>query len=70
MKPITFKEIRDAAKAGYNVTVIINGESYILDPSNDEFINGLEFAAAYIIDNRARRFFSWTATQQKKPPKK
>ena len=70
MKPITFKEIRDAAKAGYNVTVIINGESYILDPSNDEFINGLEFAAAYIIDNRARRFFSWTATQQKKAPKK
>ena len=71
IKKITFQGIRDAAKSGYNATVIINCETYELDPSNDDFINGLEFAAAYIIDNRARRFFSWTATQQtRKAPKK
>ena len=54
MKKITFREIRDAAKAGYNATVIINGESYILDPSNDDFINGVLFAAAAVEDRQAR----------------
>lgn len=54
IKTITFKGIRDAAKAGYNATVIINGESYILDPSNDDFINGVLFAAASIEDRQAR----------------
>ena len=54
MNTITFKEIREAAKVGYNATVIINGESYILDPSNDDFIDGIMFAAAAIEDRRAR----------------
>ena len=54
MKPITFKEIREAARNGYNATVIINGETYALDPSNDDFINGVMFAAAAIEDRRAR----------------
>lgn len=71
VKKITFKEIRDAAKIGYNATVTINGETYIIDPSNDDFINGILFAAAYIIDNRSRRFFCWKATQERKrTPKK
>lgn len=64
MKKITFKEIREAAKSGYNATVIINGESYILDPSNDDFINGVLFAAAAIEDRRAR--FNFMPTKTKK----
>lgn len=54
IKTITFKGIRDAAKAGYNTTVIINGEFYNLDPSNDDFIDGVMFAAASIEDRQAR----------------
>ena len=54
VKKITFKEIREAAKSGYNATVIINGETFILDPSNDDFINGVLFAAASIEDRQAR----------------
>ena len=64
MNTITFKEIREAAKAGYNATVIINGESYILDPSNDDFINGVLFAAAAIEDRRAR--FNYMPCKTKK----
>lgn len=54
VKKITFREIREAAKSGYNATVIINGETYILDPSENDFLNGVRFAAAAIEDNRAR----------------
>ena len=54
VKKITFKEIREAAKSGYNATVIINGEKYFIDPSEDDFINGVLFAAASIEDRQAR----------------
>lgn len=54
VKKITFREIREAAKSGYNATVIINGESYILDPSENDFIDGVMFAAASIEDRQAR----------------
>lgn len=64
IKKITFQGIRDAAKSGYNATVIINGETYELDPSNDDFINGVLFAAAAIEDRRAR--FNFMPTKTKK----
>lgn len=72
MKKITFKEIREAAKSGYNATVIINGENYILDPSNDDFINGVKFAAAAIEDNRSRRntSFLWIDAKKRNLTKK
>lgn len=54
MEKITFREIREAAKSGYNATVTINGETYIIDPSNDDFIDGVLFAAANIEDRQAR----------------
>ena len=54
LNKITFKQIREAAKSGYNATVIINGESYILDPSENDFIDGVMFAAASIEDRQAR----------------
>lgn len=64
VKKITFKEIREAAKSGYNATVIINGEKYFIDPSEDDFINGVKFAAAAIEDRRAR--FNFMPTKTKK----
>lgn len=54
VKKITFREIREAAKNGYSATVTINGETYFIDPSNDDFINGVLFAAASIEDRQAR----------------
>lgn len=54
VKKITFREIREAAKSGYNAVVTINGENYIVDPSNDDFIDGVLFAAANIEDRQAR----------------
>ena len=72
IKKITFKEIREAAKDGYNATVIINGETYILDPSENDFLNGVRFAAAAIEDNRSRRntSFLWTDGRKKNLTKK
>lgn len=54
VKKITFREIREAAKDGHNAVVIINGETFIVDPSENDFINGVLFAAASIEDRQAR----------------
>ena len=72
LNKITFKQIREAAKSGYNATVIINGESYILDPSENDFIDGVMFAAAAIEDNRSRRntSFLWIDAKKRNLTKK
>ena len=72
MKPITFKEIREAARNGYNATVIINGEFYAVDPSENDFIEGVQFAADLIEDNRSRRnsCFLWIDGRKKNLTKK
>lgn len=72
VKKITFSEIREAAKNGYNATVIINGEFYILDPSENDFLNGVRFAAAAIEDNRSRRntSFLWIDAKKRNLTKK
>lgn len=56
---ITFKAIQEAAAAGENITIIINGQYYDLDTTagidpEQAFINGVKFAAAVIEDDRAR----------------
>lgn len=72
VKTITFKEIREAAKSGYNAVVTINGENYIVDPSENDFINGVRFAAAAIEDNRSRRntSFLWIDAKKRNLTKK
>lgn len=59
------------------ITAIINGEYYTVKPgemptdNTEAFIEGVKFAAAYIIDNRSRRFFCWkAAAERKRTPKK
>ena len=72
VKKITFREIRDAARNGHNAVVIINGETYIVDPSENDFVNGVRFAADVIEDNRSRRntSFLWTDGRKKNLTKK
>ena len=72
VKKITFREIRDAARNGHNAVVIINGETYIVDPSENDFINGVKFAAAAIEDNRSRRntSFLWIDARKRNLTKK
>lgn len=50
---ITTKQINNAIENGYQVEVIINGESYELDKLED-FTDGVKFAAAILEDRRAR----------------
>lgn len=66
---ITLNQVKKAAADGQNITVIINGEFYDLTPEETPeeitaFIEGLNFAAALIKDNRSRRFFSWQGINQ------
>ena len=56
---ISLDGIRAAAADGENITIIINGEYYDLDTTagtdpEQNFINGVKFAAAVIQDRRAR----------------
>ena len=60
--------ITEANNNGFTATITINGECYEITPEDLQkiFIEGVKFAAAYIIDNRSRRFFCWKARTERK----
>lgn len=63
---ITTKQINNAIENGYQVEVIINGESYELDRLED-FTDGVKFAAAILEDRRARLNSLFEAYKTRKP---
>lgn len=66
---INVSDVMEAANAGENITVIINGEYYDFDADGaaDLFNNAIKFAAAAIEDNRARRNFCFEAIENRNP---
>jgi len=67
---VTIQDVKNAAKLGQNITVIINGQYYDLDLSgiddNGAFIDGVRFAAAIIEDDRARANLVFNAIAKRK----
>lgn len=65
---ITLRQINNAIANGYNVTVVINGESYELEKVED-FNDGVKFAAAILEDKRARMNSCFEGLQMLHPNK-